>query len=131
MIGLGFVYAVAGAMFAGFACLSVATRRWGNAGFWGLVAASMIAGDRLGDLGNGALVLALAALGLAMRKGRPADDPPRPRGNGLFLVALVIPAVAVAGTIAFKALPALVDPKQATLVALATGVLLALCIAFA
>ncbi len=41
----------------------------------------------------------------------------------MFLAALVIPATALLGTLAFRALPALVDPKQATLVSLTLGVL--------
>ncbi|HQA18978.1 MAG TPA: DUF979 domain-containing protein, partial [Novosphingobium sp.] len=47
-------------------------------------------------------------------------------GNRLFLLALVIPLVALIGTFTFKALPQLVDPKNATLVSLALGALLAL-----
>jgi uncharacterized membrane protein len=40
----------------------------------------------------------------------------------------VIPLAALAGTLGFKHLPALVDPKQVTLVSLSLGVLLALAI---
>ncbi len=142
MIGLNFVYAVAGTTFAIFAGLSVAARdhprRRGNAGFYGLLALSFLAGDRLGDLGNGVLVLALVALaGLgAIGRGpeRTASVDARRgeaarRGDRLFGPALVIPVVALGGTLAFKAVPELVDPKQATLVALTLGVLAALAIA--
>ena len=66
MIGLPLVYLLAGLMFAGFAGLSAVDRtnpkRLGNAAFWGLFATSFLAGDLLGDLGNGVLVLALALL---------------------------------------------------------------------
>ena len=132
MIGLPFVYAIAGAMFALFAALSFARRRWANGLFHALLALSFVAGDRLGDLGNGALVLALVAVagsGL-LRKG-VGEPEQRPRGNALFGPALLIPLVAVGGTLLFKQAPALVDAKQATLVALAAGVLLALAVCYA
>ena len=57
MITLGFVYVLAGLTFAIFAALGLGDRsnpkRFGNAAFWGLLALSMLAGDRLGDFGNG------------------------------------------------------------------------------
>ena len=137
MIGLAQVYLVAGLCFAAFALLSARDagnpRRWVNAAFWGLLALSMLAGDRLGDFGNGLLVLALvglAALGLGRGSGGSSAQERGAgavrHGNRLFLLALVIPLAALAGTLGFKHLPALVDPKQVTLVSLALGVLLAL-----
>jgi uncharacterized membrane protein len=66
MIGLPLVYLLAGLMFAAFAVLSALdrenTKRLGNAAFWGLVSVSFLAGDRLGDLGNGFLVVGLAVI---------------------------------------------------------------------
>ena len=57
MITLTWVYIMAGAAFAAFAMFNLADksnpRRFGNAAFWGLMAASMWAGDYLGDFGNG------------------------------------------------------------------------------
>lgn len=110
-------------------------RRWINAAFWGLLALSMLAGDRLGDFGNGLLVLALvglAALGLGKGSGGSSAEErgegAARHGNRLFLLALVIPLAALAGTLDFKHLPALVDPKQVTLVSLSLSVLLALAI---
>ena len=54
MIKLGAVYVLVGLMFAAFAALSALDRtnrkRVGNAAFWGLVAVSFLAGDRLGEL---------------------------------------------------------------------------------
>jgi len=154
MIGYGFLYAVAGAMFAAFALLSAADRgnprRWGNAGFYALISLSFIAGDRLGDLGNGVLVLGLVAIagtGLMGRGAGPTTSAAQRRaeasrrGDRLFLPALVIPVVALLGSLPFlppfkqsalgHAAAALVDPKQATLVALTCGVLLALAIGYA
>lgn len=134
MIGLGAVYAVAGTMFLLFAALSLRARRLGHAGFYALLATSFLAGDRIGDIGNGVLVLGLvgiAASGLLTRVSLPEGEAPHPRGNAIFLAALIIPATALLGTLAFRALPALVDPKQATLVSLTLGVLAALAVGYA
>src|SRR6266436_6053261 len=66
MIGLGAVYLLAGFVFGAIAVLSAFDRanpkRWVNALFWGLFAVSFLFGDRFGDLGNGVLVLVMAAL---------------------------------------------------------------------
>ena len=138
MIGLAQVYIVAGLVFAAAAVLSARDasnrKRWVNGGFWGLLALSMLAGDRLSDLGNGLLVIALvgvAALGGLGRSGM-SDEPTARQaraaqhGNRLFLLTLVIPVTALAGTLLFKGVPWLIDPKQVTLVSLALGALLAL-----
>ena len=137
MIGSGFVYAVAGLTFLAFAGLSATDRghrkRWGNATFYALLALSFLAGDRIGDIGNGVLVLGLVAIagtgamgrGGAADRDRPAADP------RVFVAALVVPAVALAGTLLFRRMPVIVDPKQATLVALCLGVLLALATGYA
>ncbi|WP_309752301.1 DUF979 domain-containing protein [Novosphingobium sp.] len=137
MIGLPQIYLLAGLVFAAFAGLSVRDRsnpkRYSTAAFWALLALSMLAGDRLGDLGNGLLVLALVAIaGLGgLGKGVAGDDAAQQQaraashGNRLFLLALVIPATALIGSFAFKAVPQLVDPRQVTLFSLALGVLLA------
>ena len=144
MIGTTFIYTVAGLMFAAFALLSAADRsnakRFGNAGFYALLAVSFVFGDRIGDIGNGILVLGLVAIAGTGAMGRGArgttgaverQAEAATRGNRLFLPALVIPATALLGTLAFKAMPALVDPKQITLVALTCGVLLALATGYA
>ena len=105
MIGLGLaVYAVAGTMFLLFAALSLRARRLGHAGFYALLATSFLAGDRIGDIGNGVLVLGLvgiAASGLLKPVSPPEGEAPHPRGNAIFLAALVIPATALLGTLAF------------------------------
>jgi len=138
MIGLPFVYTVIGLMFAAFAWLGWRDRanpkRWTNGLFWGLLAASFLVGDRLGDFGNGLLVIAVAGtaiFGLGTRH-RAAIDPDARRaeaarrGNRLFAAALIVPAVALIGALTFKHLPAWFDTKQATLIALTIGVLIAL-----
>jgi uncharacterized membrane protein len=133
MITLHWVYAIAGAIFAAYALLG-ARERPVNAAFWALLALSMWAGDRLGDLGNGILVLGLVALGVLGRLGRSDGAVPlevrqaraAKFGNRLFVIALIIPATALLGTILFKQAPDWFDGKQATLIALALGVLIAM-----
>ncbi|MFS0735805.1 DUF979 domain-containing protein [Sphingomonas sp. 1P06PA] len=144
MIGLGFVYLLAGIMFALFAGLTLADaahpRRIGTAAFWGLVALSFLAGDRLGDLGNGVLVVVLVTLAGAGALGRSAPQTSTVeerlaeaahRRNRLFIPALIVPATALGGTFLFKAVPGIVETKQVTLVSLALGVLLALAACYA
>lgn len=138
MITLTAVYVLTGLVFLAFALLGLREpqnpKRFGNAAFWSLLAVSMLAGDWLGDIGNGVLVLLLVALAGTGALGKASGEEPAEfrearaarHGNSLFLLALVIPVTALAGSFLFKAFPGLVDPKQATLVSLAAGVLLAL-----
>lgn len=145
MIGLPALYTFAGLVFVAFALGSLRDRshakRFGNTAFWGLLALSFLAGDRLGDLGNGVLVLCLVALAGAgaLGGGTPRTTGPEERaalsaklGNRLFLPALVIPVTALVGTVAFKAVSIggapLFDPKQVTLLSLGIGVVLALAV---
>jgi uncharacterized membrane protein len=145
MIGLPALYALAGLLFAAFAIATLLDRahprRLGSAAFWGLVATSFLAGDHLGDMGNGMLVLAivaLAALGFPGRgTARTTDEATRTAsaakaGNRLFLPALIVPAVALAGTFAFPHISwggaLLVDAKQVTLVSLGLGAIIAVAV---
>jgi uncharacterized membrane protein len=147
VITLHWLYLLAGAMFAGFAILSAGDRsnakRWGNAAFWGLMALSLLAGDLIGDLGNGFLVLGLAALaGFGfVGRGQPATTNEAAReaysdklGNKLFLPALIIPATALFGTLLYNYSPlgtsGLFEPKRETYVLLGLGVLLAIATIF-
>lgn len=142
MIKLGAVYVLAGLVFAAFAVLSALDRnnakRIGNAVFWALVATSFLAGDRLGDLGNGVLVLGLAGIagfGL-LGRGQPATTSPEERrvladrfGEKLFVPALTLPIVVAFGVLVLKPLEfggqPLLDPKQATLLSLALAAVIA------
>lgn len=146
MIKLGIVYVLAGLMFAAFAILSATdrnnTRRFGNAAFWGLVALSFLGGDRLGDLGNGVLVLGLAAIAGFGLLGRGAPDTTTPQerrelserfGERLFIPALTLPLVVIFGVLVLKPLQVgggpLLDPKQATLISLALAAVIAVAVA--
>lgn len=148
MINLHWIYAIAGLAFASFALASARNgangKRWGNAAFWSLLAASFWFGDFLGDVGNGVLVLALVALAgfhlLGPASGQTTTVEQRERsaeqrGDRLFLPALIIPFTAFAGTLLFNYTPlknsGLIDSKSVTLVLLGAGVILALAVCYA
>ncbi|KQM88748.1 hypothetical protein ASE67_03200 [Sphingomonas sp. Leaf23] len=115
--------------------------RWRNTGFWGLFAVLLGGGPWLPDLLNGCLVLVM--VGLATRGLRPlppaGSDAAAQAGQGsrlgnwLFVPALAIPAVTLAGTLSIGdgriAGFAAIDPKQVTLVALTAGAVVALLLA--
>ena len=143
MITLHWLYSLAGAMFAAFAVLSALDgrnpKRFGNAAFWGLMALSLLAGDRLGDFGNGLLVLGLAGLagfGFIGRSHPPTTSEmgreawSAKLGNRLFLPALIIPATALLGTLIYTYTPVgalgWIEAKRETYVFLCLGALLAL-----
>jgi uncharacterized membrane protein len=147
MITLGHAYLVVGVMFTAFAVCTAMDRnhptRIRNTLFWGLLALSMLYGSKLGDLGNGLLVVALVVVGAIgkLGVGNPStttEDERRARaerrGNALFVPALIIPVVAVGGTLAAKhtAVGAwLLSPTQTTLIALGLGCVIALFAALA
>jgi uncharacterized membrane protein len=147
MITLHWLYALAGAMFAAFALLSALDRanakRFGNAAFWGLMALSLLAGDAIGNVANGLLVLGLAGLagfGFLGRSQPPTTSDDERQGwsdrlgNRLFLPALIIPATALVGTLLYNYTPlgsyGWIEAKRETYVFLGLGVLLALATIF-
>jgi uncharacterized membrane protein len=148
MIDLHWLYVFAGAVFAGFAMGSARDetnpKRWGNAAFWSLLAASLWFGDLIGDIGNGALVMGLVAIAGFHVIGRGSKEFSTPQerqesssqhGNKLFLPALIIPFTAFVGTLLFTYTPLkglnLIDPKAVTLVLLGCGVIIALLVGYA
>ncbi len=138
MIGLPQLYALAGLVFAGWAAATLLDRqhnaRLRGSAFWALIALEFLAGDGFSDFAKGLIVLALVALALAGApgKGRPATSSDAERqaslarhGNRLFLPALIVPGVALAGTWLFPKVTGLVDPKQVTLISLGLGAIIA------
>jgi uncharacterized membrane protein len=136
VIKLQLVYWLAGAVFGAFALFSFGDRnnakRFGNTAFWGLVSLSFLAGERLGDLRNGILVLGLALIAGfgGLGRGQPATTSPDERkalaarfGEQLFIPALTLPVVVAIGVLIVKPLTwhgaPILDPKQATLISLA------------
>ena len=90
-------------------------KRFGNAAFWGLMAVSLLARRPIGDLGNGLLVLGAGrARRVRLPRSQATRRPPTSRereawsarlGNRLFLPALIIPATALVGTLAYNYTP--------------------------
>ena len=144
MITYEWLYALAGSFFAVWALLSLRDRNWGNAGFWGLLAASFFFGSHLSDFANGILVLAMvgiAGVG-ALKRSAPPTTAPEERtelsarlGNRLFLPALIVPVTAVGGTLLYNYTPfgqtGLFEPRRETLILFGVGVVLALIAAMA
>ncbi|MFM7403136.1 MAG: DUF979 domain-containing protein [Erythrobacter sp.] len=139
MITYEWLYALAGAAFAIWALLSLRERRWGNAGFWALLAASFLLGSHLSDLANGVLVLAMVAIVGAggLKRSDPATTTLEERellsarlGNRLFVPALVVPLAAVVGTLLYNYTPfgetGLFEARRETLILFGVGVVIAL-----
>ncbi|HEY0447406.1 MAG TPA: DUF979 domain-containing protein [Allosphingosinicella sp.] len=147
MITIQHVFYLVGALFGAWALLSAFDRtnpkRLGNAAFWGLMALSLIAGHRLGDVANGFLVLGLAALATFKLLGRGASSTSEAEraaagernGNKLFLPILLVLATAVVGTLLYLYTPlnqtGLFEKNRETFILLCLGVLLALGVIFA
>ncbi|HTQ14547.1 MAG TPA: DUF979 domain-containing protein [Rhizomicrobium sp.] len=143
MIGYAPLYVVVGLFFAAYAALSVLDsanpRRPGNTAFWALLAVSFLFGSWLGDIANGVLVLALAGIGgfnLLGKAGAATTGAAERqasavrRGNWLFAPVLIVPATALAGTLAFRGMhPPLFSAPALTLFWLGAGVLIALAAA--
>ena len=138
MIGLDAPYILTGAMFAAFSISHALDRSWRSSVFWGCFAWLMIAGSWLPDLFSGALAIllaVLAAMGLKPARVPTAEAQARETSaialrNKLFVPALAIPAITLAGTLLLPHTK-LVDPKQVTLVSLAAGAVMGLGLAMA
>ncbi len=147
MIRLEYVYILGGLMFGAFAVMQVLERDhpkwWRNAIFWGVYAISFLFGSHLTDVVNGCLVIVMvliAGLG-GLGRGPERTTSPEERqasakrlGNLLFIPALTIAAVAMAGTLWLKYVSIggqpLVDPAQITLISLGLAVIVALIVAY-
>ncbi len=85
MITLEHVYILSGVFLAAYAVLSARDasnpKRFGNAAFWGLLAASFLFGSHLGDFANGLIAIALIAIGglKLMHRGAGATTTPQER----------------------------------------------------
>jgi uncharacterized membrane protein len=145
VITLEHVYWLSGLMMAGVAIVNATDRtnprRINNTAFWGIYAITFLVGTHLPDLVNGFLVIGMVlfasvrGLGQGKRESSSLAErevSARRWGNKLFIPALAIPLVTVAGTILFKRITingsALVDVKQVTVISLALATLIALAI---
>ena len=139
MISYEWLYVLLGTFFAVTSLLSLRSQNIGNACFWGLLSISFFFGSHIGDLMNGLIVLglvAIAALG-GLKPSNPETTTPIERegfsnslGNKLFLPALVVPVVAVAGTLLYNFTPlgelGLFAERQTTLILFCAGAILGL-----
>jgi uncharacterized membrane protein len=143
VIALPQLYVLGGLFFAACAWLSGRDasdpQRLRAGAFWALLAVSFLFGDRIGDMGNGVVVLLLVILaasglggsGAATSTAQERQASAARHGDKLFLIALLIPVTALLGTFFAKQTHLggmLIDPKQATIVSLVLGVLLALAV---
>ena len=142
MIDYEWLYILTGGFFVVWALLSARDGKWGNAGFWRLLAASFLFGTHLSDFANGVLVLAMVAIagfGLLKRSDPPTTSPEEREalseklGNRLFLPALIVPITAVAGTLLYNYTPfgetGLFAARCETLILFGIGVLVAIAVA--
>lgn len=146
LISIEWFYVLIGAVFAFMAVRIAADRthgkRWGSALFWGLLAVTYLFGKVLPPAAVGYLVLVMVGLASARQVQRAEERGPTRAarvasaerlGNRLFWPALLVPACAVAGTLCFDRLQwggfALFEAKQATLMALGCGALVAIVVA--
>src|SRR5262245_35768580 len=145
MISLEFIYVLMGILTAGIAIVNARDasnpRRLNNAMFWGIYSITFLFGSYLPDLVSGALVIVMVLTASIRGLGQGSPDPTptsvreasaRQWGNRLFIPALTIPAVTLAGTFVFKRIVVngvpLVDPRQVTQISLGIAILTALAI---
>jgi uncharacterized membrane protein len=147
MITLEHVYWLTGLMMLGVTIVNFRdrsnARRLNNSAFWGIYSITFLVGSYLPDLANGFLVIAMVLVasirGLGQGKHQSTDATARTGasrfGNRLFIPALAVPLVTVAGTFIFKRATLngnpLVDPKQITVISLAIATVIALAIGMA
>jgi uncharacterized membrane protein len=149
VIGIDFVYRLAGIVVAIVAVLELRDttnpKRWSNAIFWGAYALSLLAGSHLPDFVNGCLVIVLVLVGGVVGLGRNKHGEPsttsaeeraesaRRWKNRLFLPALLLPALTLAGSFGLRGVrissTPLVDPKNLSLIALGIAAMIALGVA--
>jgi uncharacterized membrane protein len=148
VITLEHTYWLMGALAAGVAIVNLRDpsnpKRYNNAVFWGIYAITFLLGSRLPHFASGCLVIVMVLVGsigklgqgtresqtLAQREASAARW-----GNRLFIPALTIPAVTLAGTFVLKGLQIngtpLVDPKQVSLISLGLGAIVGLAVGYA
>jgi uncharacterized membrane protein len=148
IFSLAHLYVLAGIVLAIAALMTAADRqhprRLGSALFWGFYALVFLVGDRLPPAWIGAGVIAMAVLA-GLRRVAPGTHPEptaaeyaaraRRLGHRLFLPALAIPVIAIAGALLGKHVQvaglALLDPGNATLAAVGMASVAALVLACA
>lgn len=146
ILSIQYLYYLVGAILAATALMTLAdkqhSKRYSSAVFWGLYALVFLVGNELPPVwvGVGAVLMALIAafggVGVGHHAPRSAEETlasARRLGNKLFAPALAIPVLTMVGTLSAKSLfiggVPLLDPKNATLVSLGIGCVVALALA--
>jgi uncharacterized membrane protein len=145
VITLEHVYWLMGALAGGVAYVNARDasnpKRWNNTAFWGLYAVTFLAGSRLPHFASGCIVIVMVLVASVGRLGQTTRESQTPAQreasaarwrNRLFIPALTIPAVTLAGTFVLKTAALggvpLVDPKQVTQISLGLGALAGLAV---
>src|SRR5690349_4719418 len=114
MITLEFIYVLMGILTGGVAIVNLLDgsnpRRYANTFFWGLYATTFLFGSYLPDLASGIIVILMvlvATRGLGQSRRDTSEAAEREASarrwrNLLFVPALTVPAVTLAGTIFLK-----------------------------
>ena len=146
MITLEFIYVLMGVLTGGVAIVNWGDRsnprRLNNTAFWGLYALAFLIGSYLPDIASGILVLLMVLVASIRGLGQSAHDTSTPVEreasarrwrNRLFIPALAVPAVTLAGNFFLKGLRVngvpIVDPRQVTQISLGLATLVALILA--
>jgi uncharacterized membrane protein len=134
MITIEWIYMLMGALSAGVAIVNLRDpsnpKRYNNTAFWGLYAVIFFIGSHIPHFASGCLVIAMvliASIG-KLGQGAPAPATVKHPSNRLFIPALAIPVVTLAGTFLFKGSP-LVEQKQLTVISLGIATVVALLVA--
>ncbi len=139
MITLEWLYLLMGALALGVAIVNLRDpsnpKRYNNTLFWGLYAATFFLGSRIPHFASGCIVIVMvlvASIGKLGQGQAPDDHAQREAsakrlGNRLFIPALTIPVVTLAGTFLLKGSP-YVDQKQVTLISLGIATVTALVV---
>jgi uncharacterized membrane protein len=145
VIKLEFIYVLMGLLTGGVALVNAFDgtnpRRVNNTLFWGIYAITFLAGSYISDFASGCLVILMVVSASVRGLGQGANGTANSklqaanslrRKNLIFLPALLIPAVTLAGSLTLKNAQifgrALVDPKQVTQVSLGLATLVALAV---
>jgi uncharacterized membrane protein len=147
VITLEFIYVLMGLLLVGIAIVNLRdarqAKRYTNALFWGIYAATFLFGSYLPAFVSGCLVIAMVVVVSVRGIGRGEEDTTREEReasarrwrNTLFVPALIIPTVTLVGTLTLKSVRVsgvpLVDPRQITLISLGFATLIALAVGMA
>ena len=145
MITLEVIYWAMGLLAGGVAIVNIRDpsnpRRYNNSAFWGLYAVTFLFGSRLPHVASGCIVIAMVLVASIGTLGQGAGESvtralreasAKKWGNRLFIPALTIPVVTLAGTFLLKGAQfhgaMLVDQKQITLISLGLATFVALAV---